>query len=192
METTPSPWNETMNISSTVDISSTPRTNGTDDGPTIFHTHGIPILFIICIVSMVVNVRVLASARWIRRPISATLYISLSLAAADAFTSALLCLHLLLHSYLDKVFNIRISNCYGLCFEALRLGGIVTTVMHLLFLACNHYLGIVKPLQYQSIMTHRVTTVFILVLWILPPTYFYGYFLLVPDGGLLHETCDAK
>lgn len=44
------------------------------------YLYGAPPLILFCIISIVVNIKVLMSVFWIRRPLSPTLYISLSLA----------------------------------------------------------------------------------------------------------------
>ena len=38
-----------------------------------------------------------------------------------------------------------------LTLEAVRLSSVIVTVVHLLALAVNHYVGIVKPLHYAGI-----------------------------------------
>lgn len=39
-----------------------------------------------------------------------------------------------------------------LALEAVRLGAVIVTVVHLLVLAINHYIGIARPLHYAGIM----------------------------------------
>ncbi|TGZ54498.1 Uncharacterized protein DBV15_10071, partial [Temnothorax longispinosus] len=48
----------------------------------ILYLYGTPPLILFCIISIVVNIKVLMSVFWIRRPLSPTLYISLSLAGS--------------------------------------------------------------------------------------------------------------
>lgn len=142
----------------------------------------IPPMLLFCLASIVINIRVLLSVHWIRRPLSPTLHISLSLAAADACTSALLGIGLLLNSYLPKVFGIEIASCLVLLtIEMYRLSGVIITVMHLLALSINHYLGILKPLHYMSIMTTRKTTITVILLWIIPIAFIKTYFFSVSD-----------
>nr|CAD7409056.1 unnamed protein product [Timema cristinae] len=157
------------------------------------YLYSVPPLVIFCIVSIAVNIGILASVYWIRRPVSPTLYISLSLAGADAFTSTILGTNLVLHSLLPKVFNVNVTSfrsCLWISIEAMRLSGVICTVMHLLALAGNHYLGIRRPLHYASIMTHRNTTVCIVFLWTVPTAFFFIYFSAVPGEGYQSEYCD--
>lgn len=43
-----------------------------------------------------------------------------------------------------------------LVLEAVRLGAVLVTVVHLLALAVNHYIGIARPLHYAGIFTCRL------------------------------------
>ncbi|CAH0547322.1 unnamed protein product [Brassicogethes aeneus] len=101
---------------------------------------------------MILNVIVIVSIYWIRTPMTPILKMSLSLAAADACSSMLYA-----------------ANLFGLdLMEMVKLMGIVVTVAHLLALSLNHYLGILKPLHYNSIVTKRKLTIVICMLWICP------------------------
>jgi len=51
----------------------------------VLYLYGVPILIFFCVISVAVNIKVLISVFWIRRPISPTLYISLSLAGNVIF-----------------------------------------------------------------------------------------------------------
>lgn len=51
---------------------------GNVDG--VLYLYGTPPLILFCVISIAVNIKVLISVFWIRRPLSPTLYISLSLA----------------------------------------------------------------------------------------------------------------
>lgn len=151
----------------------------------------IPPMLIFCLTSVIINIRVLLSVHWIRRPLSPTLYISLSLAAADACTSALLGTGLFLNSYLPMVWDINSSCMIIYIFEIFRLSGIIITVFHLLALSVNHYLGILKPLHYVSIMTTRKVTILVVLLWLIPISLHVTYFLTVPDQTYWFECTKA-
>lgn len=66
-----------------------------------------PIMIFISIISLIVNFKILCSMYWIRRPVSPTLQISLSLAAADGVASFLLGFGLFLNSLLPQVIEIQ-------------------------------------------------------------------------------------
>ncbi|KAK9499357.1 hypothetical protein O3M35_002405 [Rhynocoris fuscipes] len=139
--------------------------------------------------SVTVNAVILMSFCWIRRPISPTLHISLSLAASDMFTSLVYGIGLVINSLIPIGLNIQISICTQLFLEALRMGGLFTSLGHLLGLAVNHYLGIKKPLHHPSLMTTRNITVIALALWILPASGFLIHFSLIKDDGFSIDGC---
>lgn len=141
----------------------------------------VPPMLLVCLISIITNIRVLLSVHWIRRPLTPTLHISLSLAAADACTSAMLGIGLFLNSYLPIVWGIEGSCIVQYITEILRLSGVIITVVHLLTLSINHYLGILKPLRYISMMTTRKVTIIVVLLWIIPFLVMLSYFLTVPD-----------
>lgn len=141
----------------------------------------IPPMLLVCLISVITNIRVLLSVHWIRRPLTPTLHISLSLAAADACSSSMFGIGLLLNSYLPTVWKIYVPCVVQYGIEILRLSGIIITVVHLLTLSINHYLGILKPLRYISMMTTTKITVIVVLLWIVPFLLILTYFLTVPD-----------
>uniref|UniRef100_A0A8D8QJX9 5-hydroxytryptamine receptor 7 n=1 Tax=Cacopsylla melanoneura TaxID=428564 RepID=A0A8D8QJX9_9HEMI len=154
----------------------------------LLYTWAVPLLIVLCIVCIVFNMILVMSICWIRKPLSPTLYISISLAGADMYTLFLLGTGLVINSYLPLVFDYIISHeCVFITVEALRLGGILITMLHLLFLALNHYLGILRPLHYPSIMTHRHITLLIIVMWTLPNIFMLSIFSIVPDQ--LFQNC---
>jgi melanocortin 2 receptor len=161
-----------------------------DDTIKTMYKYTVPALLAFCVISLAINVRILISIYWIRRPLSPTLHISLSLAGADAYTSLILAIGLVVNSLLPVGLGIKFQNeCFALFLETQRLGGVIVTVAHLLALACNHYLGILRPLHYMSIMTHRNTTTCIALLWIIPISYFVVYFSSVDGEGFQSQNC---
>jgi melanocortin 2 receptor len=176
-------WDHQGNHTNTTDSSN-------DDTIKTMYKYTVPALLTFCIISLAINVRILISIYWIRRPLSPTLHISLSLAGADAYTSLILAVGLVVNSLLPVGLGITFQNeCFALFLETQRLGGVIVTVAHLLALACNHYLGILRPLHYLSIMTHRNTTTCIVLLWIVPISYFVIYFSSVDGEGFQSQNC---
>lgn len=78
----------------------------------------LPIMLVCCFVAMLVNVVVIASARWIRCPMTPNLKISLSLAAADATSSTMYASAILFDDYDLHV------GAFIYVVEILRLSGI--------------------------------------------------------------------
>ncbi|XP_036150264.1 trace amine-associated receptor 4-like [Monomorium pharaonis] len=157
----------------------------------ILYLYGAPPLILFCIISIIVNIKVLISVFWIRRPLSPTLYISLSLAGADAFSSSVLSIGLVMNSFIPIGLGIQLKgmDCFLLALEVVRLGGVIITVFHLTALAVNHYLGILKPLHYLSILTYKNTTILLVLLWMLPISFFALYFNLIENDGFQSEEC---
>lgn len=56
-----------------------------------------PVLIFFCALTFFVNVFIVVAARWMRRPLTPTMYFSLSLAAADAIASLTVGLGLVFH-----------------------------------------------------------------------------------------------
>lgn len=152
-----------------------------------------PILILLCVFTIIFNIILLLSIIWIRRPLSPTLYISLSLAGTDLYTSFLLGLSFTLNSLLPEGFQVYLmTNCMSLGLEALRLGAIVTTAGHLIMLAFNHYIGILRPLHYPATVTHRTVTVFMVILWTLPPSFLFAYFNMIPCQAFQSPQCQLN
>ncbi|GIY16193.1 hypothetical protein CDAR_596361 [Caerostris darwini] len=152
----------------------------------------VPIMLIVCILSLVFNLIILLSVRWVRKSLSPTLLLSLSLAVADAFASLVIGVGLVVNSLLPIVYGVDMgpfSNCYVLVLEAFRLGGMVVAVFHLLALAINHYIGILRPLHYAATVTRGTVAWAIACMWIVPVAFFLAYFSLVPDDGFRSSYC---
>ena len=141
----------------------------------------IPVMLFLCMVAALTNLTICLSARLVRRPLSPTLCFSVSLAGADAFAALLLGVGLLINSLLPQILGV--SNvwdyCWALAFEALRLGGIISTAAHLLALALNHYIGILRPLHYTRLVTRGRVLIAVPVLWVAPVVFFLVYFAAV-------------
>ncbi|EFN88898.1 Trace amine-associated receptor 4 [Harpegnathos saltator] len=160
----------------------------------ILYLYGTPPLILFCVISIAINIKVLMSVFWIKRPLSPTLHISLSLAGADAFSSTALGIGLIMNSFIPYGLGIELKgvSCFLLALEAVRLGGVIITVFHLMALAINHYLGILKPLHYLSIMTYRNTTFLLVLLWVLPIFFFALYFSLIENEGFQSVGCEKN
>jgi len=80
--------------------------------------------------------------------------------------------------------------CLHLVLEAVRLGAILVTMLHLLFLAAVHYLGTVRPFN------RHVHGPFLfgglLILWVAPPAIMMGAFSWYPNDGFRSPTCSFK
>ncbi|XP_065284632.1 adrenocorticotropic hormone receptor-like [Dermacentor albipictus] len=151
----------------------------------------VPVLLVGCSLAFVFNAGVLLSLRWLRRPVSPTLCFSLSLTFADAYSALLLATGLVLNSYLP-VYGVSLgsqAHCIVLVLEVFRLSGLLASAFHLLALAVNHYVGILRPLHYAAMVTRQSSELAIAVLWALPVLVFLVYFASVPGQGLQSPGC---
>ncbi|GFY55007.1 g_PROTEIN_RECEP_F1_2 domain-containing protein [Trichonephila inaurata madagascariensis] len=154
----------------------------------------VPVMLTVCILSLVFNMIILLSVKWVRKSLSPTLLLSLSLAVADAYASLVIGVGLVVNSLLPIVYGVDMgpfSNCYVLVLEAYRLGGMVVTVFHLLALAINHYIGILRPLHYAATVTRGTVVWAITCMWIFPVVFFLAYFSLVPNDGFRSSFCSS-
>lgn len=79
--------------------------------------------------------------------------------------------------------------CLPLGVELVRLGGMSTAVLHLLTVSVNHYLNIVAPFHYKSIVTRPVAILCALLLWTGPLACLFVYSLSDPNFGLRAPLC---
>ncbi|KAJ1524966.1 hypothetical protein ONE63_009819 [Megalurothrips usitatus] len=155
----------------------------------------------VCAVSVLNNACVLLSTCWIkRRPLSTTMRISLSLTGADTIASFFLGVSYFLNNILNAIAPpdpdsytaefymgqcVRVAperlTCVKLALEALRLGAVLVTMLHLLALASNHYLGALRPLH--SHVRHVYLVVGLAAIWIVPEATLFAYFASFEDDG---------
>lgn len=172
---------------------STPSNNATSYNYTYIYI--LTPMISLCVLSVLVNMVILTSLFWIRRPISPTLHISISLALSDLVTLVIDSIGLTVNSLIPVGFAVQeevVSQCTALLIETLRMGGRLTTVGHLLALAGNHYLGIRKPLHYPSLMTFKSITVITSILWILPTFSFIVYLYSLECDGFAVPECSYQ
>lgn len=141
------------------------------------YSTAVPIIIILAILVMLVNGALLVAVRLIRRRSAQdhrhyrnpTLPLTISLAVSDLCTSIAMTFSLVYNSYLFPVLGLPTNACVSLTFEAIRMGGLITSTWHLLALAVSHYLNISHPSTYKEILTPRATRTIIGVMWTLPP-----------------------
>jgi len=70
-----------------------------------------------------------------------------------------------------------------------RMGGVLVTVSHLLALGINHWIGIIRPLQYAATMTRRTAWIVIILSWTCPIIMLFIYFSSMQGKGYLSSQC---
>lgn len=148
------------------------------------------IIVVTALIAMMVNVVVFVSVHWIRRPMPPILKMSISLAAADALSSSIFAIALFINTSLPLI-GINLQRLQ-IVMEIIKLSGILITVTHLLALSLNHYIGILKPLHYNYIVTRRKVTAVTTLLWIVPTLYVIFLFLCQSDQNYWIENFSSE
>lgn len=150
----------------------------------------VPVMILCCVVAFFTNLSILVSVHWLRRSLSPTLCFSISLAVADAYASLVVGVGLLIFSLLPVGYGINVpNNCVLLTVEGFRSAGLIVSVLHLLLLAVNHYIGIIRPLHYASTMTKRNAMVSIALMWLVSLAFVFIYIGSVPGEGFQSPNC---
>ncbi|RXG51987.1 hypothetical protein Avbf_02038 [Armadillidium vulgare] len=125
---------------------------------------------------------------FMKRPMSPTIKLSLSLSTANAAFSLVVFAGTLIHSYLPSVFDIKFNDCLSLTIEALRMG-VMCTGLSSLAVALIHYFGTLRPLQYASRLTSHTLKILLLLLWSIPIIGIFIAFCSIAGQGFLSEGC---
>ena len=64
-----------------------------------FYEIGVPVMLVVCSLTFIVNIIIVVSSKWMRRPLTPTMLFSVSLAGADAVASLIVGLGLVLNRY---------------------------------------------------------------------------------------------
>nr|XP_027211255.1 adenosine receptor A1-like [Penaeus vannamei] len=151
---------------------------------------------VVTLISGVVSSLVVAATPWVRRPMSPTIRLSLSLAAANTVVSLALILDLFINTYVPTVYPLlRCSSVYGhyVCIQltifTVKMAMILVQVLHLLVVAMNHYIGIRRPLHYATIVTPRFLKKVLAGLWVSPLAGMFAAFSAVPGQGYQSPSC---
>ncbi|XP_064079206.1 trace amine-associated receptor 4-like [Macrobrachium nipponense] len=179
-----------LNASESLDVVQAVSQNETQeyDDRKELYSYIIPVYIGLCLASGIVSSTVVLAIPWVKRPISPTVRLSLSLAAANTVFCFIFTLDLLL-MYLRKVRNIEFPVCAHLVLETVRLWIILVQIFHLLALALNHYIGILKPLHYAATITPQVLKCIIAILWLIPLIGMFVGFSVVPNQGYQSKDC---
>ncbi|XP_068243924.1 trace amine-associated receptor 3-like [Palaemon carinicauda] len=183
-----------LNASESLDANETGINNNVTDSMAEIkelYSYIIPVYIGLCLASGIVSSTVVLAIPWVKRPISPTVRLSLSLAAANTVFCIIFTLDLLF-IYLKRVRNIDISTCAELVIVTARLWIILVQIFHLLALALNHYIGILKPLHYAATITPHVLKCIIVILWIIPLIGMFVGFSVVPNQGYQSLRCQTN
>ncbi|XP_003741453.1 adrenocorticotropic hormone receptor-like [Galendromus occidentalis] len=143
------------------------------------------------VASIVTNLMVLFSARYIRK-VTPTVFFSLSLVAANAYATIIFTLSMTINSFLTTFIRWSPNVCWALLLEVFRMTGLSASALHLLALAINHYVGILRPLHYASTVTRRRLTLVIIALWVVPFIIYLFLFLDRPENDFYRMDCNFQ
>ncbi len=142
----------------------------------------VPSLIAVCLLGVLANSAIVFCAMLAIKMRTQTLKLTTSLAASDAFSLILIAISLLLNSYLSTVYGISyppLVNCSLFLLEALRLGSIQSSLLHVLMLAIGQQLAVSRPALYRQMSMKRWLHVLLLTgLWVCPPLIFLIVFLV--------------
>uniref|UniRef100_A0A915AC18 G-protein coupled receptors family 1 profile domain-containing protein n=1 Tax=Parascaris univalens TaxID=6257 RepID=A0A915AC18_PARUN len=154
------------------------------------YTWLIPLMITILLVAIIGNSLIVISSPYLSPPITPYLRLCVSLAAADMWAASLLTAGLVINSYLSMVLRIRkSSDCFAAVLEVFRIGGMLTSDLHLFALAINHFVGIAWPLKYKVLMTTKRIRIAVVILWLAPVLFILSWFLAFENDGLRHPKC---
>ncbi|CAI5449713.1 unnamed protein product [Caenorhabditis angaria] len=154
------------------------------------YTWLIPLMLMVLLIAILGNGLIVMSSSWLSSPVSPYLKLCVSLAAADMWAAILLSSGLLVNSYLPVVHQIKAGGpCFEAVLEMVRIGGMLTSDMHLFALAINQFLGTMYPLKYKIMVTTRRIRALILCLWFVPQFFVFFWFVLDENDGLRNENC---
>lgn len=128
----------------------------------------IPLMLLLCAISFTANVCILIAMRFIRTVFSPILILTCSLAAADTWAAFIVALGLIYNSYIPHIFGTNFDGfaCVSLTIELIRVGGIMSTILHLLALAVVHYIATAHPISYRDLAKYVKRSA--VLLWLLP------------------------
>ncbi len=129
----------------------------------------IPLMLLLCAITFIANLCILIAMRFIRTVFSPILILTGSLAAADSWAAFIVAFGLLVNSYIPYTLVVSFPGfqCISLTVELLRLGGIMSTILHLLALSVVHYIATAHPIRYRD--SAGLVKWAVLMLWVTPP-----------------------
>lgn len=126
----------------------------------------IPVFIVLCGVALLLNSLMILILRRTRvRNAVVTLILSLTL--SDMWTSSIVAVSLLYNSYLPNVEGTTVNPCVSLTLENLRTAGLLTGIFHLLLIAINHYVSIIRP-HISKKRLKRMASIPCIFAWISP------------------------
>ncbi len=140
----------------------------------------IPCLLTVCLLGVLANCGIVFCTLLVVKVKTLILKLTSSLAASDSFSLLLIATSLLLNSYLPTIHGIsyRPGICWQFLLEALRLGSIQCSMLHVLMLAIGQQLAVSWPAIYRQIdLKPQWHLLLLTFLWLSPPIFYLLVFL---------------
>ncbi|KAL7076602.1 hypothetical protein ACQ4LE_004660 [Meloidogyne hapla] len=144
----------------------------------------IPAFLFLSLLAVIANSLVILALK-ASRVRNATVTLLLSLTFSDIWSSSVMALSLLINSYLPTVLHTQPRPCVSLSLEMLRTGGLLTAALHLLLIALNHCVGIVRP-HMDKHRLRRIAFLFCICAWSFPSIILFILSLSRPNQGLFN------
>ncbi|KHN88916.1 Adenosine receptor A2a [Toxocara canis] len=139
------------------------------------------------------NSLIVIPSPWLNPPVTPYLRLCVSLAAADTWAASLLTAGLVVNSYLSIVIRVqKKSDCFAAVLEVFRIGGMLTSDLHLFALAINQFVGITWPLKYKMLVTTKRIRAMIVMLWLAPVFFTFAWFVAFENDGFRHPKCHHR
>ncbi len=158
---------------------------------------GAPCLICLAVAGSLGNLLILVSLKWIPL-LNPTLKLTYSLAATDCVECAAMAISLIIYSYLPVVHRINLIPARGFCtpyvLETFRLGFMLSSVFHMLFLAGTHFFATCAPMTYQRFSVGKLSFVnrVIFLLWTAPVLTFFCIFVGHWNETYFAEPCNSR
>nr|CAD2139448.1 unnamed protein product [Meloidogyne enterolobii] len=144
----------------------------------------IPAFLFLSLLAVIANSLVILALK-ASRVRNATVTLLLSLTFSDIWSSSVMALSLLINSYLPTVLHTQPRPCVSLALEMLRTGGLLTAALHLLLIALNHCVGIVRP-HMDKHRLRRIAFLLCICAWSFPSIILFILSLSRENQGLFN------
>lgn len=151
----------------------------------------VPPLLTLSVAAILSNSYVIIKFCHLRRRLTVNMKLTFSLAIADLWVSTLMLLNLVGNSLIPQIFERKYASmaCLVLTLETFRLGAIITSILHMLFLSANQCFSIVSPFAHKVLITSKICKLTLAVVWLAPACCFFIHFYSIPNQGYRSNMC---
>lgn len=142
-------------------------------------------------IAMIANCCVIIKFCRLKRNFTVNMKLTFSLAIADLWVSMLMLSALIGNSLVPQIVSRNHADmaCFILTLEALKLGAIITSILHLLMLSANQCFSIINPFAHKVMITSSVCKLTLILIWMMPAFCFFLYFYGIPNQGFRSDRC---